>query len=367
MNVSYRAGIFLLGLSCCSLPVFAQPQAGSTPVAVQLQPGPKPPSETNLVLDVVVTDKTGNAVKSLEEKDFAVFDNGHPQKILSFHATGSGVAAANIQPAEPVKIILMVDEVNTDFRRVAYERDQIKKLLQQNNGILAHPTSMAFFTDKGTEVQNTTSRDGNALLEAFDQHETALRSIRRDQGFYGAVERFQLSLSTLNSLVTREAQTPGRKMVIWISPGWPILSGPNIELSGKEQAALFASIVAASTAMREARMTLYSVDPQGADAAGGIQAFYYREFLKPVTSANRVLPGDLALQVLALQSGGLAFTASNDIAGQIARCIADADAFYTLTLDPARAEKPNEYHAIEVKVARPGLTVRTRSGYYAQP
>jgi VWFA-related protein len=369
MNVSYRAGIFLLGLSCCSLPVIAQPQAGSTPVAVQLQPGPKPPAETaNLALDVVVTDKAGNAVKGLEQKDFAVFDNGNPQKILSFHATGSGVAAANVQPAEPpVKIILLVDEVNTDFRRVAYERDQIKKLLLQNNGVLAHPTSMAFFTDTGTEVQNTTSRDGNALLEAFDQHETALRSIRRDQGFYGAVERFQLSLTTLNSLVAKEAQTPGRKMVIWISPGWPILSGPEIELSAKQLAALFGSIVATSTAMREARMTLYSVDPQGADAAGGIQAFYYREFLKPVTSANKVLPGDLALQVLALQSGGLAFTASNDIAGQIARCIADADAFYTLTLDPARAEKPNEYHAIEVKVATPGLTARTRSGYYAQP
>ena len=108
------------------------------------------------------------------------FDNGHPQKILSFRATGSGVAAANIQPAEPpVKVILMVDEVNTDFRRVAYERDQIKKLLQENNGILAHPTSMAFFTDTGTEVQNTTlarwqritggvrpARDGSALNPA---------------------------------------------------------------------------------------------------------------------------------------------------------------------------------------------------------
>ena len=216
MNVSYRAGIFLLGLSRCSLPVFAQTHAGSTPVAVQLQPGPKPPSETaNLVLDVVVSDKAANAVKGLEEKDFAVFDNGHPQKVLSFQATGSGVAVANIQPAEPpVKIILLVDEVNTDFSRVAYERDQMKKLLLQNNGVLPHPTSMAFFTDKGTEVQNTTTRDGNALLEAFDQHETALRSIRRDQGFYGAVERFQLSLSTLNSLVAKQAQTPGER---WLS------------------------------------------------------------------------------------------------------------------------------------------------------
>jgi hypothetical protein len=71
--------------------------------------------------------------------------------------------------------------------------------------------------------------------------------------------------------------------------------------------------------------------------------------------------------VLAVQTGGLALTASNDIAGQIAQCVADADTFYTLTVDATAADRPNEYHATEVKVATPGLTVRTRNGYYAQP
>ena len=71
--------------------------------------------------------------------------------------------------------------------------------------------------------------------------------------------------------------------------------------------------------------------------------------------------------MLATQSGGLVFTASNDITAEIDRCVADADAFYTLTLDTATADRPNEYHAIEVKVATPGLSPRTRSGYYVQP
>jgi VWFA-related protein len=155
--------------------------------------------------------------------------------------------------------------------------------------------------------------------------------------------------------------------VIWISPGWPLLSGPGIEQSVKQQANLFTTIVALSAAMRAERMTLYNVDPEGADAAGEVDSFYYKEFLKPVTASKKAETGNVALQVLSLQSGGLVFTASNDIAGQIARCIADADAFYTLTLDAAKADKPNEYHALEVKVATPGLTARTRSGYYAQP
>jgi len=260
-----------------------------------------------------------------------------------------------------------VDEVNTNFRRVAYERDEIKRFLMQNEGVLAHPTSMAFFSDTGTEIQQINSRDGNALLAAFDQHETGLRSIRRGQGFYGAVERFQLSLTALNSLVVKEAQTPGKKMVVWISPGWPILSGPEVEISAKQGASLFASIVSLSTALRQARMTLYSIDPEGTEDAGGIRTFYYKEFLKPITAAKNALPGNLALQVLATQSGGLVFVASNDITGQIDRCVADASAFYTLTLDAAVAERPNEYHSIEVKVAQPGLLARTRSGYYVQP
>ena len=286
---------------------------------------------------------------------------GNAQKILSFQAV------SKVQPVDPpVRIILLVDEVNLNFTRVAYERDQIKKFLQLNNGVLSHPMSMAFFSDTGTELQDVTSRDGNALLQAFDQHENALRTIRRDQGFYGAVERLQLCLNTLGSLAAKEAQTPGRKMVVWISPGWPILSGPGIELTAKEQASEFATLVSLSTALRTARITLYNVNPEGAGAGVG-REFYYKEFLKPVTAANRVLPGDLALQVLAQQSGGEVFTPSNDIAAQLTNCVADVDTFYTLTLDAAPPDKPNQYHALTVKVATPGLTARTRAGYYQQP
>jgi VWFA-related protein len=356
-----RAGLSLLCVVCFSTHGFAQQQGG-------FQPEPAPAAGNHLVLDVVVTDKAGKAVKGLEEKDFAVLDNGHPQKILSFQAAVGGIVPANVQPAEPpMKIILLIDEVNTNFTRVAYERGEIKRFLQQNNGNLAHPVSMAFFSDAGADIQEGASRDGNALLAMFDQRETALRSIRRSNGFYGAVERFQLSFNALMSLAAKEAQTPGRKMVVWISPGWPIFAGPNIQLTAKDQASLFASIVSVSTALNEARITLYSVDPEGAGAGIGGQNFYYQEFLKPVTAAKNMQAGNLALQVLAVHSGGLAFTASNDIAGQITRCVADADAYYTLTVDAAPPDQPNAYHAVTVKVETPGATARTRNGYYAHP
>ena len=85
------------------------------------------------------------------------------------------------------------------------------------------------------------------------------------------------------------------------------------------------------------------------------------------TISKRTQYGLKAMQVLAVQTGGRALNSSNDVAGEIARCATDADAFYVLTFDGLAGDGPNEYHALEVKIGKPGLTVRTRSGYYAQP
>ena len=353
MKILFRIGLVLC-LSWVSVSAMAQ-QSGLAAAAEAANSAGA--NDRRLTLDVVVSDRSGKGVPGLQEQDFVVLDNKKPQKILTFQASPAHT--------EPTQILLVVDEVNTSFTNVTYERDEIKKFLLRNGGKLAYPVTLAFFSDNGTQILNDSSRDGNSLLAAFDQHETALRSIRRSTGFYGAVERFQLSLNMLNSLTAREAEVPGRKIVVWISPGWPLLSGPNVQTSGKEVKALFASIVSASTAMRNARMTLYSVDPLGVADSGRL--FYYQEFLKPVSQAKNAQPANLGLQVLATQTGGLVLNASSDIAGQIERCVADADTFYTLTVEMPPAEQPNEYHAIEVKVEPQGLTTRTRRGYYEQP
>jgi VWFA-related protein len=370
MNLSYRAGVFVLCLSSFYIQGFSQ-QPATAPNEGQIQPASPPQNSSqpsHILLDVVVTDRSGKAIPGLAEKDFVVRTNGSLQKILSFRAAGDISATDQLQaPKTPVKIILMVDEVNTSFDRVAYERDQIKKFLSQNGGKLAQPLSLGFFSDTGTEIQNHPTQDGNALLAAFDQHETALRTIRRSTGFYGAEDRLDLSLKTLSRLAAAEAQEPGRKMVIWISPGWPLLSGPGVDLSNKQQQQLFASIVSVSTALRQARITMYSIDPLGLADAGSVRVFYYKEFLKPVTAVRNVQVGSLGLQVLATQTGGLALNSSNDITAQIDQCVADANAFYTLTIDAAPADKPNDFHSIDVRVETPGLITRTRNGYYAQP
>jgi hypothetical protein len=102
-------------------------------------------------------------------------------------------------------------------------------------------------------------------------------------------------------------------------------------------------------------------------SGGGVLKSYYKDFLKGVKTANQVRVGNVALQVFAYQSGGLVLNTSNDLAGEIATCVHDANAFYILSFEGAIGGGPNEYHALEVTADKPGLEARTRSGYYAQP
>ena len=89
-----------------------------------------------------------------------------------------------------------------------------------------------------------------------------------------------------------------------------------------------------------------------------------------VAGANKpseIRARDLGLEVLAIQSGGLALHPGNDLASSLRKCLADATAFYEISFDPVITDQPNEYHHLEVRIAEPGLTAGARQGYYSQP
>jgi VWFA-related protein len=346
----------------CSSLVLAQPSgtAGQFGAAASVRPGS---ANSQITLDVVVADKSGKPISGLKQDEFTLLDNKQPQKIASFQAVGGGNAAADA----PVEAILLLDALNASFASVASERDSVVKFLGRNGGQLALPVSTVFFSGNGTTLLSEPSRDGNALIAELSKIASGLPSIRRSQGLDGARERLEISLRALQQFADREATRPGRKLVVWISPGWPILSGPEVNLTLEAQQWIFDSIVAVSDRLRRARITLYVVDPLGLADAGGSRTEYYKEFLKPVTKVNRAQLGNVALQVLASQSGGLVLNSSNNLAEEIGKCVADANSSYVLSFDGLPGDGPNEFHAIEVKIGRPGLAARTRAGYYAQP
>jgi VWFA-related protein len=345
MPIERRLGLLIFASMLCTA-LSAQQNAPSTPLAA-----------SSISLDVVVTPKSGPPVADLQQQDFTILDNKTPRHITSFHAFGGSQA--------PIHVFVVIDAVNVPYQSVAYSRGEIDKFLHANGGRLAYPTQLAFFTDKGMQVQPAFSTDGNELSSSLDHYTVALRDIHRSSEWQES-ERFDLSISALRSFTQSQANLPGRKLILWVSPGWPLLSGPRIYLDYKQQNQLFSLIVGLSTQMREAGVTLYNVNPIGA-AEGVGRAFYYQDFLKGVSKAGQVQVGDLSLQVLATQSGGLVFTGSNDLTAMLKECVADGQAYYELSFDPPRADHADEYHHIEVQVAKPGLTARTREGYYLQP
>jgi len=323
--------------------------------AAQQDSATTPAEGEKITLDVVVTSKSGPPVTGLQQQDFTLLDNKVARPITSFQALGRSRA--------PVEVIVVVDAVNTGIEQVSYEREEIEKFLRTDGGHLAYPTTIAVFTDNGIQKLGDLTDDGNALSALLDHSNTSLRYIGRSAGFYGATDRFYLSLKALNELTASAASLPGRKVILWVSPGWPLLSGPNVELDYKQEQGLFENIVAMSTQLRKTRTTLYSVDPLGSADFGG-RTFYYQEFLKGISKPSQVNAGDLALQVLAVQSGGLALTASNDIALLLQKCMADTDVYYEMTFDSPASGDKDEYHHLEIEVDKAGLTARTRQGYY---
>ena len=331
----------------------------STILSAQRADTPAASGSNILTLDVVVKpgDK-GAPVTGLSQSSFSILDNGAPQPIRSFRAVSG-------QP-EAVKVLVVLDAVNLGFDRMAYERQELDRFLHANDGRLTSPTSLAILTDTGTQIQPSYTTDGNALSQLLDKQVIGLRDIRRSAGFYGAEERLQISLKALDQLVSHEAGEPGRKFIIWVTPGWPLLSGPGVELSNKDQQQLFNEVVAYSNALRRANITMYVVDPIGAGESVG-RAFYYEEYLKGIKKPSEAYPADLGAQVLSVQSGGLYLAGNNDIGAQLKQCFDDAKAYYEIGIQPAPADAPNQYHSLSVRVAEPDLVARTRQGYYAQP
>lgn len=313
-------------------------------------------------LDVAVTDLAGKAVVGLEPQNFKVLDNGETRKILTFRSF-DGV---QVKPAPPVEVFVMVDTVNLPFSQVSYARQEIEQFFRENGGHLAQPVSLILLTDAGMRMQPRPSVDGNALVTVLAGIKGGVHSIYSAMGAEGELQRFQLSLRQMSLIADNESRRPGRKLLIWVGPGWPLLNSSQFSFSDKDQRHYFDNIVRLSTTLREARMAVYSVSQVDTAGEQG-QPMLYRGFLKGVSSAKKADTGDLALKVLAVQSGGRVLGPDNHLAEQIDDCIADANAFYTISFNPPAAQHADEYHDLKVVVDQPGATARTNSGYYNQP
>jgi VWFA-related protein len=308
-------------------------------------------------LDVVVDTKSGDPVSSsLRQQDFTILDNKSPRPITSFKV---------VTPAqEPVSVILLIDAVNTPYELIASTRNAMESSLKKNGGVLTNPTAIAVLTDNGLQLPSKFSANGVELSDDLEHREIGLRQITHSTQWNNA-DRFTISIKALHQITAIVSRLSGRKIILWISPGFPLASGPEFSsLSQKAEQEIFGDVTYFSGELRQNNITLYNINPVGTSESM-LAANYYKNFVKGVTRYDDAQLADLSIQVLSAQTGGLDLVSNNDVAGMIQKCIADADSWYEISFDPPPADKPNEYHRIEVKLAQPGLVARTRNGYYS--
>jgi VWFA-related protein len=317
-------------------------------------------------LDVVVANADGKPVSGLKLSDFTILDNEKETKIEGFHEFGEQDTSAG--SAGDMTVLILFDTVNSSLVDIAYARDQVEQYLRQDGGKLAHPVELLAFNGNGAQSIAPVSRDGNALADALEKSQSNLHPIRRSEAFWGAVERLQLSLNTLDKIAADEARTPGRKLLFWLAPGWPMLIGTQFDPSSKELRTFFDAIVSMSYRLRLARIALYSLDPDRNAGSNFFEWNYYKGYLKGVPDAKHAAAANLALQVLATQSGGKVINyRTKDIWQDIASNIANAGDSYFLVFNSAAAARLDEYHSLKITVDKPGFTVQARSGYYDEP
>jgi VWFA-related protein len=361
--------LILGGRQAVTQPAVAASRAIPAPVPQTSKPRHDTPGETEglIHLDVLVTDASGKPVTGLGATDFTLLDNGQAQKILSFQ----GFNGLSAKPDPPVEVILLVDTLAMPADLAPGAVGEAAKFLRQNGGLLARPTSVFGISENGLWTVAHPSGDGNAIAEDLIHNRqkflldySSHRNLRgepldslvfRDPPFLSA-------LKAVAYIAAEERRKPGRKLLLWIGPGCGIGSGayPGSTSEGQKT---FDLIFWFSTLLREARIKISTFSIGESDP----RSLLYQEYLNGVKTVRQASVMYLYKNVLAVESGGQVLESSEDLVEQMDDCIREANVFYTVSFNPAPAVHKDEFHDLEVKLSRPGLTARTNTGYYDQP
>jgi hypothetical protein len=206
----------------------------------------------------------------------------------------------------------------------------------------------------------------DAGLERFDSwlQELSLNLVERY-----AKDRALRTVRSLVAIAHHLERVPGRKNLIWVSGSFPVrwIARDTVPLPGRPASSdqsLGPEIERAARALASSNLAVYPVDARGlrstAEYAPGRESISRR-----AQFADR--SGFETMERLAERTGGRAFVNSNDLGQAISRALEDSRAAYSLGYAPSHDDWDGEFRRIEVKTTRPGVRLRHRRGYFAQP
>ncbi|AEU38871.1 VWA domain-containing protein [Granulicella mallensis] len=340
------------------------------PTQVEQQPAPSTPANTirrnvNLVvLDGVVVDQKGKVVTDLKREEFHITEDGAPQQVRNFETPGqftptpdvtinSTADLDHLAPRAPVNIVLL-DEFNTRFEDMAFARYSLKKWLEKQPDKLDTPTMLIAVDLQHFTVLRDYTQNKDEILSALDHHFVAYPWQVHE--FAWIAERYTTALYSLRRVAEASIGHFGHKNMIWIGRGFPTLDFARISVDDQQH--VHSAVEQTVNELRDARVTLYTVDPAGVQVNPGV---YGRD-----AGIFAAFGGDPDFQALARATGGRNLYGRNDVDAEIGTSIRDGSSLYTLTYVPTNntEDEHNKLRRIQVTLDRPGLTFITRQGYY---
>lgn len=338
-------------------------------------------SRTDLVqIDVVATDPSGHPVHGLTKDEFTVLDRGTPREVVAFQEVASERPAPSLLPPTleldtsdnltaktDRTVILVLDDLH--FER--QQADEVKTMARRVVAGLGARTSIGLVTTSGVfGVEPTEDRArvldvidrfvnkyspdwvaprcGGCLPPLFTDSSHSPGANTGEQGvipkFFGDMTMLKVNEDIAKMLRTEDSE---RKAFVWLSRGISRSCPPSEDEDSPANHAPDWYVIACENMlheMRTANVAAYAVDP-------GSHGYFFKGH-------------DGFLQGVARATGGFAIPATDLDAG-VDRIVDDLNNFYVLGFTPpgGPGSKDTTYHHLEVRLTRPDITLRYRTGY----
>lgn len=359
---------------------------------------------TRLVeVSVVAEDKKSKPVSDLVREDFTLFDEGREQPVAFFSVESAQAGSVAPEPLPPntftnrLELIagapqsvtaILFDGLNTRITDQAYARQQIVKFLEQ----LQPQDKVALYAlGRGVNVLQDFTSDAGALLSALmnyrgelatkpevspggdidtgvAQFNSWLDELKLNLIDYYAKDRALRTIRSLVAIANHVERLPGRKNLIWVSGSFPVWVGresaPLPEKPEPGVQSFWPEIERAARALNSANLAIYPVDARGLIAPAAYSPDRARISREAETLSRS---GFGTMQVLAERTGGRPFFNNNDLRRALRRAADDSRLTYVLGYHPSHDQWNGQFREIKVRVRRPGVRLRHRRGYFAQP
>lgn len=389
-----RTAAVVLAAACCVLSLSAQ----------QREPQPEPTFRVHVdavEIDAVVTDAQGNLITDLTREDFEILENGTAQTITSFgrvdipfeKSVRPLLATAAIEPdvlsnnrSEGRLYVIGLDEMGGE--QALRTRKFLHRFFEQYFGANDLGAVVYLGRARHADSQDLTGNP-RLLLKAVDaftggfsdapvqmpenlQVRDATGSALPPPSPANFERDFSLRRATqsLRQTVDFMASVHGRrKALLLFTQGYPNLDTFRvIDYRGGTLKIQEEDLHKAITAATRNNVTIYPIDPRGLTPDGGLGD----SETGPSTDAAQRLDASLegqdvrqGLRALADVTGGFALVNSNSFDAAFSRIVQENSRYYVLGFSSNNDRRDGRYRRLQVRVTRPGLTVRSRAGYMA--